>query len=85
MRLRDGIAEFLVSLSAERGLAANTVAAYRRDLAQYAEFLGVTEEDDPSPATLLRPGNLALGVVANDAEAAAEALSKFWSVESADS
>ena len=49
MKLRDGIAEFLVSLSAERGLAGNTVAAYRRDLAQYAEFLGVAEALDPGP------------------------------------
>jgi integrase/recombinase XerD len=46
MRLRDGIEEFLVSLSAERGLAANTVAAYRRDLTQYAAFLGVAEAAD---------------------------------------
>lgn len=50
MKLRDGVAEFLVSLSAERGLAANTVAAYRRDLAQYAEFLGVTEAAAPGPS-----------------------------------
>ena len=49
MRLRDGIAEFLVSLSAERGLAANTVAAYRRDLAQYAQYLGAVETADPGP------------------------------------
>ena len=49
MKLRDGIAEFLVSLSAERGLAANTVAAYRRDLAQYAQYLGVVEAADPGP------------------------------------
>jgi hypothetical protein len=47
-----------------------------------AGLLGVMEVDDPSPATLLRPGNLALGVVATDAEAAAEALGKFWAVES---
>lgn len=49
MRLRDGIAEFLVSLSAERGLAANTVAAYRRDLAQYVQYLGAVETADPGP------------------------------------
>jgi hypothetical protein len=55
--------------------------ARRRALDLMAGLLGVTEAGDPSPATLLRPGNLALGVVANDAEAAAEALSKFWSTE----
>lgn len=38
--LRDGIEEFLASLAVERGLAANTVAAYRRDLAAYAEAMG---------------------------------------------
>jgi len=58
--------------------------ARRRALDLMAGVLGVTEVDDPSPAVLLRPGNLALGVVASDAEAATEALIKFWSVESAD-
>lgn len=57
--------------------------AHRRALDLMAGLLGVTETEDLSPAALLRPGNLALGVVATDAEAAAEALSKFWMVESA--
>lgn len=35
--------EYLASLHSERGLAANTVAAYRRDLGQYLSFLA-----DPS-------------------------------------
>ena len=39
------VEEFLASLSAERGLAANTVAAYRRDLRDYLAYLG---ENDPS-------------------------------------
>jgi hypothetical protein len=56
--------------------------ARRRALDLMAGLLGVTETNDPSPATLLRPGNLVLGVVATDAEAAAEALGKFWAVES---
>ncbi len=33
--LAGGVEEYLAALRAERGLAANTVAAYRRDLAQY--------------------------------------------------
>lgn len=34
-----GIEEYLSSLAAERGLSANTLAAYRRDLRQYTAFL----------------------------------------------
>lgn len=39
MKLDTAIAEFLVSVRAERGLSANTAAAYRRDLEQYAAYL----------------------------------------------
>ena len=39
MDLASGIDEFLAALQAERGLAANTIAAYRRDLRNYIEFL----------------------------------------------
>jgi integrase/recombinase XerD len=35
----EEIGEYLSSLAVERGLASNTVAAYRRDLGQYAAFL----------------------------------------------
>lgn len=39
MKLDAAVAEFLSSLAAERGLSANTIAAYRRDLDDYREFL----------------------------------------------
>jgi len=39
MNLSDGVDEFLSSLRAERGLAAATIEAYRRDLGQYLEYL----------------------------------------------
>lgn len=39
--------EFLSSLAAERGLAANTLKAYRTDLTQYVEFVG---DRSPDPA-----------------------------------
>ena len=38
--LAPGVEEFLASLRAERGLAVNTLAAYRRDLLDYLEYLG---------------------------------------------
>lgn len=43
--IEAGIEEYLVALRVERGLARNTVAAYRRDLAQYLEFLGGRKPD----------------------------------------
>lgn len=45
MRLEDRIAEYLAALRAERGLALATVAAYRRDLGQYASHLGGVDPD----------------------------------------
>lgn len=40
MTVAHDIDEFLVHLAIERGLARNTTVAYRRDLVQYAAFLG---------------------------------------------
>ena len=40
MNIDIAIEEFLTSLVAERGLAVNTVGAYRRDLTQYRDYLG---------------------------------------------
>jgi hypothetical protein len=83
----DGFGELMEQLarayevvSTDRSSVAGSSDAGRRALDLMAGLLGVTEAEDPSPATLLRPGNLALGVVAADAEAAAEALAKFWEV-----
>lgn len=39
MTIEWAIEEYLASLRSERGLSPNTVAAYRRDLGQYAAFL----------------------------------------------
>jgi hypothetical protein len=50
----------------------------RRALSLMAGLLGVAEGAELSPAALLRPDNLALGAVAVDGEAAAEALVKIW-------
>jgi len=55
--LAAAIEDYLVSLRSERGLARNTVAAYRRDLAQYRAFLeaeGVAEAGAITPAIVER-------------------------------
>lgn len=51
MRVADAVAEHLAALTAERGLAANTVAAYRRDLRQYAEYLGTRDVEELDSVT----------------------------------
>jgi integrase/recombinase XerD len=46
-RLRFLLDEHDSWLAVERGLAANSLAAYRRDLRRYADFLRERDEDDP--------------------------------------
>ncbi len=41
----DGVEEYLASLASERGLALNTLRAYRRDLAQYLVYLDARRPD----------------------------------------
>jgi hypothetical protein len=86
----DGFGELMEQLTAAYSRVATDLSpitvtdvdARRRALDLMAGVLGLAEGGDVSPAALLRPGNLALGVVAPDAEAALEALHKFWAVES---
>jgi integrase/recombinase XerD len=42
----DAVEEYLLALHVERGLSANTIAAYRRDLGQYQAFL---HGEEPGP------------------------------------
>jgi integrase/recombinase XerD len=57
MKLDTAAADYLAALGAERGLAVNTVAAYRRDLRQYVGFLtaeGITDTGRVTPASVGR-------------------------------
>jgi integrase/recombinase XerD len=65
-RLDRALRDYLAHLSVERGLSANTVAAYRRDLVRYAGFLaaagrvaldGVSEADVTGFVEAVRQGS----------------------------
>ena len=51
LALARRVADFLLHLSIERGLSANTVDAYRRDLHQFCEFAVSVGLDDPAAIT----------------------------------
>jgi CRP-like cAMP-binding protein len=53
-------------------------SARRKALRMMGGLLGVAEGAALTPAELLNTGNIALGIVAEDGEAAREALRKFW-------
>ena len=65
----------------QRPVMAEGGSARRRALRLMAGILGIAEGSSLSPSTLLRTGNLSLGMVAEDVEAASEAVHKFWAVE----
>lgn len=71
--LQVAVSEYLAHLRIERGLAANTLAAYRRDLERYCAFLAargiasladVTERDVADHLQALRTGSDGGGVLA---------------------
>jgi hypothetical protein len=61
-----------------RPVMAEGGSARRRALRLMAGTLGLAEGSSLSPSTLLRTGNVSLGIVAEDVEAASEAVRKFW-------
>jgi len=81
--LDDQLQGYLDHLTIERGVAANTLSSYRRDLRRYAEHLvtrgvddlrDVTEPDVSEFLVALRKGDPDTGVVALSAVSAARAL-----------
>lgn len=62
----------------QRGIPFESGDSRRRALRLMAGVLGVAEGSELTPIALLRQDNLSLGVVAEDGEAAAEAIRKFW-------
>jgi hypothetical protein len=65
----------------ERPVMASGGSARQRALRLMAGTLGVAAGSNLSPASLLRTGNLSIGVVAEDIEAASEAVRKFWTID----
>ena len=49
--LEDAMAAFLLELRVERGLSPLTIAAYRRDLHQFADVAGSRWRNDPQPVS----------------------------------
>ena len=76
--LRAGLAQ---AEGDERAVMASGGSARQRALRLMATTLGVAEGSSLSPASLLRAGNLAIGIVAEDIEAASEAVRKFWAFD----
>ncbi|OFI38836.1 site-specific tyrosine recombinase XerD [Arthrobacter sp. SW1] len=88
------VSDYLQHLGVERGLAANTLSAYRRDLSRYANFLAAAGIDKPGNVTrhdvtafvqALSDGSdgaTALGVrSAARTVVAVRGLHKFWALE----
>lgn len=89
MEVHQAIEEFLTSLVAERGLATNTIQAYRRDLRQYRRFLedreigrieDVATGDVSGYVEMLRVGGAATATVSRKV-AAVRGLHRFLVVE----
>ncbi|WP_436064958.1 site-specific tyrosine recombinase XerD [Arthrobacter sp. LjRoot14] len=86
--------DYLQHMGVERGLAANTLSAYRRDLARYANYLAVCGPERPGDVTRRHvtgfvqalsdgsDGGTALGVrSAARTVVAVRGLHKFWALE----
>ena len=88
------VVDYLQHMGVERGLAANTLSAYRRDLSRYANYLAACGPDRPGEVTRRHvtgfvqalsdgsDGGTALGVrSAARTVVAVRGLHKFWALE----
>ncbi|WP_286133715.1 site-specific tyrosine recombinase XerD [Arthrobacter sp. Leaf137] len=93
-RIDRGVTDYLQHMGVERGLAANTLAAYRRDLARYSRYLAGAGCQQPTDITRQHvtgfvralsdgsDGGSALGVrSAARTVVAVRGLHKFWALE----
>ena len=89
-----GVTDYLQHMGVERGLAANTLSAYRRDLARYSNYLAAAGLSSPGDVTRLHvtgfvralsdgsDGGTPLGVrSAARTVVAVRGLHKFWALE----
>ena len=85
--LHDATRDYLAHLSVERGLAPNTVDAYRRDLTRYLAYLGtagranpteVTERDVEDFVVVLRTGSDGAAVLSASSAARAVVAVRGW-------
>jgi integrase/recombinase XerD len=82
--LGEGIEEFLVALSSERGFSEHTVAAYRRDLGQYAHHLTEHHPDVAASVDAIEPGDVSAFVqsLTNAGRAASTVARKIAAIRS---
>lgn len=79
MRLERAVDGYLRHIALERGLSENTVAAYRRDLAQYTAWLAANGVDDTAAVTAELVIRFAEDAARADPAPAASSLSRLQS------
>lgn len=79
MKLERAIDAYLRHITIERGLSEHTIAAYRRDLGGYGEWLAAAGVDDTSDITPALVAQFAAGRAAADPPPAATSLARLQS------
>ncbi|MBW9094125.1 site-specific tyrosine recombinase XerD [Microbacterium jejuense] len=79
MKIEKAVQSYLRHVSIERGLSENTVAAYRRDLAGYASWLGEQGVDDTAEVTPVMLASFVADRAAGQPPMAASSLARLQS------